>query len=301
MKKKSAILFDKGTLWNKIVKTAANALATGALLPTPTNYEFIEDGSVRFFVRILANLVLKDEEGKKQGKKGERINPFLPYERDLFVADISETHVAVLNKFNVVEHHLLIVTREFEDQEALLTVTDFEALGACLDEYDGLGFYNGGEAAGASQTHKHLQLVPLPLAPEDPRIPIEPLLKRAKFKGELGVVPGLPFIHVFVRLDERVASAQHAGSEKIFALYGKMLGYVGMKAPRANKGDRQSGPYCLIVTREWMLLVPRSCEFFKGISINSLGYAGALLVRNEEQMAVLKKYGPMTALKNVAL
>jgi ATP adenylyltransferase len=50
-----------------------------------------------------------------------------------------------------------------------------------------------------------------------------------------------------------------------------------------------------------MLLVPRSREFFEGISINSLGYAGALLVRNEEQLEVLKRCGPMTALKNTAL
>jgi ATP adenylyltransferase len=50
-----------------------------------------------------------------------------------------------------------------------------------------------------------------------------------------------------------------------------------------------------------MLLVPRSREFYKDISINSLGYAGALLVRSEKQMAVLKSCGPMTALKSTAV
>ncbi|HBY78640.1 MAG TPA: phosphorylase, partial [Cyanobacteria bacterium UBA11148] len=30
------------------------------------------------------------------------------------------------------------------------------------------------------------------------------------------------------------------------------------------------------------------------------GFAGALLVRNEQQMKMLKEYGPMTILKNVA-
>jgi ATP adenylyltransferase len=301
MKMKSSILLDKGTLWKKIVETTANALATGALLPIPTNYEFIEDGGVRFFVRILSNLTAKDEERKKQGEKGERINPFLPFERDLFVADISETHVAVLNKFNVVEHHLLIITREFEEQETFVTQEDCEAFGACLAEFEGLGFYNGGEAAGASQPHKHLQLVPLPLAPEGPRTPVEPLLQAAIFKGELGMVPGFPFLHAFVRLDKGVISTRHTGAEEIFALYCKMLRQVGLKAPSANRRERQSGPYCLIVTREWMLLVPRSREFFEDISINSLGYAGALLVRNEEQMAALKRCGPMTALKRAAL
>jgi ATP adenylyltransferase len=50
-----------------------------------------------------------------------------------------------------------------------------------------------------------------------------------------------------------------------------------------------------------MLLVPRSREFFEGISINSLGFAGALLVRNESQLHILTQRGPMSALKEVAL
>src|SRR5512139_1044597 len=219
MEMKSVILFDKGTLWKKIVKTSANALATGALVPIPTEYEFIEDGGVRYFVRILSNLVRKDEEKKKQAKEDGGANPFLPYEEALYVADVSESHVAVLNKFNVVDHHLLIVTRKFEEQETLLTLSDFEALMACMAEYDSLGFYNGGAAAGASQSHKHLQLVPLPLTPEGPGIPIEPLLARARFKCVLGVLPGFPFLHVFVRLGERMISTQHAGAEEIFTTY----------------------------------------------------------------------------------
>ncbi|MDA8432406.1 MAG: hypothetical protein M0Z60_05510, partial [Nitrospiraceae bacterium] len=162
------ILLRRGTLREALMKTTENALAAGALLPVPTGYEFVEDGGVRFFVRVLENLSRKDVEKKKQEREGRPVNPFLPYEKDLFVADISETHAAILNKFNVVEHHLLVVTREFEDQETLLTPPDCEALWACLQEYDGLGFYNGGEAAGASQRHKHLQVVPLPLAPEGP-------------------------------------------------------------------------------------------------------------------------------------
>lgn len=284
-----------------IVKVASNALATGALHPIPTDYEFIEDRGVRFFVRILSNLARKDEEREKVQKEGKKASPFLPYEQDLFVANISKSHVAVLNKFNVVDNHLLIVTREFEDQETLLTREDFEALDTCMDEYDGLGFYNGGTAAGASQSHKHLQLVPLPLTPEGVKIPIEPLLQEAKLEGALGIIPGFTFLHVFARLDADLISPGRVPGENLFAIYREMLRHVGMKAPDAQVRKRQSGPYCLIVSRAWMLLVPRSKEFFEGISINSLGYAGALLIGNELQMQVLRRYGPMMALKNVAL
>ena len=48
-------------------------------------------------------------------------------------------------------------------------------------------------------------------------------------------------------------------------------------------------------------MVPRSAEFFEGISINSLGFAGALLVKNADEMEILRRYGPFTALKSVAI
>lgn len=41
---------------------------------------------------------------------------------------LSATHTAVLNKFNVLQQHLLIVTYRCEQQEVLLTGADFEAL-----------------------------------------------------------------------------------------------------------------------------------------------------------------------------
>jgi ATP adenylyltransferase len=34
--------------------------------------------------------------------------------------------------------------------------------------------------------------------------------------------------------------------------------------------------------------------------VNSLGFAGAMLVRNEQQLELLKQYNPMTILRNVA-
>lgn len=298
------MLFQKGTLWQQIVGVTEKALLTGALLPVVTGHEFVADSGIFFFVRILSGLRLKDEARKLQENEllftGKQLNPFLPYENDLFVADISDTHVAILNKFNVLEHHLLIITRDFEDQETLLTLRDFQALWTCMPEYHGLGFYNGGVAAGASQPHKHLQLVPLPLAPEGPRVPIEPLLAAAKFDGAFGTVPAFPFLHVFAHIESGIVGSPPDAAEKTFELYCAMLRRVGMTFPGREGLQRQSGPYCLIVTRDWMLLVPRSREFFGSISINSLGFAGALLVRNEEQMKRVKSCGPMMVLREVA-
>jgi len=54
-------------------------------------------------------------------------NPFLPYEEALWVAHLSTSHTLLLNKFNVVRHHLLVVTRAFEPQSAPLSAGDLAA------------------------------------------------------------------------------------------------------------------------------------------------------------------------------
>jgi len=54
-------------------------------------------------------------------------NPFLPYDEALWVAHLSARHTLLLNKFNVVRHHLLVVTRAFEPQAAPLSAGDLGA------------------------------------------------------------------------------------------------------------------------------------------------------------------------------
>ena len=117
----------------------------------------------------------------------------------MFVNHLAPSHYILLNKFQLLAGHVLLVTRRFEHQERLLTVEDFVALITCLSEVDGLGFYNGGIQAGASQARKHLQLVPLPLAPEvAARVPLEQIITRG----------ALPFRHAFAALPGLQAMAE---------------------------------------------------------------------------------------------
>jgi sulfate adenylyltransferase (ADP) / ATP adenylyltransferase len=298
------LMLEPGTLWAKVTARTQHALQCGALLSIPTKSEFVEQNGVRFLVRILSNLVRKDEAKQKQDKatvnSGKEFNPFLPYEEDLFVTDISETHLCLLNKFNVVDYHLLIITREFEEQESLLTEADFAAMWACLAQFDGLAFYNGGKLAGASQRHKHLQIVPLPFAANERQIPIEPLLKSASFqgtKGTVGTITDFPFVNAFTRFDSNWVKSPLEAGKLTLSRYHALLHAVGLH----SSDERQAGAYNLLAAREWMLIVPRSQESFDSISINSLGFAGALLVRNEQQMQILKDYGAMNVLRDVAV
>lgn len=292
------IILEPETLWHRVKQQTKYALNCGALLSIPTEFEFVEQDGVNFLVRILSNLARKNAAKKKQDKQaaaGKDFNPFLPYEQDLFVSEISNTHVCILNKFNVVDYHLLIITRDFEEQESLLTLADFAAMWACLGGMDGLAFYNSGKLAGASQRHKHLQLVPLPFTASQPQIPIAPLLTLAN-QDKITTIPGLPFIHAFASLQPAWVDSPLIGAEATLAIYHDLLRAVGLGVV---DGDKPGGAYNLLATREWMMIVPRSQEHFHTISVNSLGFAGALLVKNETEMQLLKQHGPMTILKEV--
>ena len=290
-------------LWQKVITATQHALSTGALHSLPTECELVEQDEIKFVVRILDSLRRKDKTKKQQKQKqkasGGTFNPFLPYEEDLFVADLSQTHVCLLNKFNVVDHHLLLITREFEAQEDLLNVADFTAMWQVLREIDGLGFYNGGKLAGSSQPHKHLQVVPYPFAPNSTRIPMEKVIASSRLVDDHHIVTSdhLPFQHAIAFFNSLVERSPLEAAKITLDYYYQLLNTVGLE----NSGPKQSGAYNLLITREWMLVVPRSRDSFKSISINSLGFAGALLVKNEKQRQTLLKYKPMNILKKVAV
>jgi ATP adenylyltransferase len=212
-------------------------------------------------------------------------NPFLPPDAPLYLGDVSPTHFALLNKYHVIENHLLVVTREYVDQEVLLDLADFEALAASMPpDMPAIGFYNGGRGSGASQPHKHLQVVTLPLSPRA-EIPMAALLE--------GTAPRLPFAHAFVRIESRDPAALHA-------CYRELLKRAGLGALTGHHPERQSHPYNVVIARDWMLLVPRSRERFEGIPLNSLAFVGAMFVRHEEQLQAVRRMGPMAILAQAA-
>lgn len=295
-------LLRPGALGPALAQRALHALACGAMHPIETREEIVHQAGVDFIVRRVSSLERKEDAKTRNEGAARPADPFLPHEPDLFVADVSDTHFALLNKFNVIERHLLIVTRAFVHQETLLDAADFEALAACMAEVDGLAFYNGGSAAGASQMHKHLQLVPLPLITGGPDVPVEPLFAAADADAGQGMlrIPGFPFRHAFAWLQAGMFGAPEAAAAHLSRLYRDMLAAVGL-APAPQAGARQAGPYNLLATRRWMLLVPRSREMFDSVSVNSLGYAGSMFVRDESQMQVLRRGGPMAVLRETAI
>lgn len=295
--------FQPGTLWHAVLARTRHALGRGALRPIETETRIIEQQGIPFLVRVATNLRRKDAARTQQTASsqaaGKPVDPFQPYEEDLFVADISPTHFCLLNKYNVIDHHLLIVTREYADQEQLIDLQDFAALSTCLAEIDGLGLYNAGATAGASQPHKHLQIVPVPLAANAAPIPIERAFEHLPPGGGVTQSDKLPFRHAFAWLDPSRGSRPSAAAEETFRLYGRMLAAVGIEGVADGTVVRQSAAYNLLMTRRWLLLVPRSTECFEGISVSALNFAGSLFVRDEHQLRIVEERKPLTVLTDV--
>ena len=287
---------DNDSWWSKIKTATKKAIETGALSPIPTKSQIIEQSNIPFVVRIIDNLARKEKATKKQ-KKDKNFNPFLPYDENLYVGDITPSHVAILNKFNVVDHHLLIVTREFESQDDVLNIDDFSALWSVLSEMDGLAFYNGGKSAGSSQPHKHLQLVPYPLADGVKTAPIDNLILSNKKNEEIITLLEFPFVHkvAFLPSDENLSIDDLA--QVSCELYLQLLKLVGISIEE----NKPSQHYNLLVTKEWMTIVPRSQESFANIPVNSLGFSGTFLVKNQEGLDKFKVYQPLDILKEVGV
>lgn len=286
-------------LRDRIQTCSQRALACGALQPIATDYSFLEANGLRFLLRVLANVARKEKVTQAAKRRDPNFNPFLPYDPDLFVCDLSTSHVCLLNKFNVVDDHVLIVTRAFESQNHWLTIADFEALAVGLDQIDGLGFYNGGTAAGASQPHKHLQLVPLPLLPTGEALPVEAAIATVDVPTPLlNPLPQFEFRHSLVQFDWPLTGTQ------LHQYYRQLLIAVGFVEPGAialPPGQEQTGAYNLLITRRWMLLIPRQRDDCHGISVNALGFAGTLFVKNANQQAQLTRLGPLALLQHVAV
>ena len=299
----------------KIRAVSAAARESGALKSIETDFTlvpFSPDTSSSslapsFLVRVLKNLRRKDEATSRDVtasvgndsdiKPGNRFNPFLPYEEDMYVCHVPPAHVLLLNKFNVVSDHTLLVTSAYEEQNSLLTQSDFRALWNVLSDFDALAFYNGGRIAGASQHHKHLQLLPRTHAPFDD------LIADASEDSNHFNVSNFPFMHAAADVADCISCDSEDAAKLSMGRYTQMLTDLAREldidATGAEREGRQPFEYNMLATRRWMMVVPRREECFSGMSVNALGFVGCLLVRDNEQMQIIQREGPMNVLKHV--
>lgn len=284
-----------GELWARVREQARRALEAGAMVPLATRGEVIREADVPFSLRRVSTLREKEAAGRRKTR-----NPFLPPDPELIVGALSPTHVAVLNRFPVLPYHLLAVTREYEEQELPLTSADFDALARLLVSIDGLAFYNSSPEAGASQAHRHLQIVPFPVGDGPAPTPIEGVLSGIAADPSRATLPIYAFRHAVAPLPETAWCSEHPVERAAQAM---ALAYraLARRAGVALTAGQAASPYNLLVTRRWMMIVPRSRERFEGVSVNALGFAGSFLVRDREQLEVVRSHGPLAVLRGVAI
>lgn len=279
-----------------IDRIIARAQASGDLQHIETEQTTIPTPVGDFLVRWVSSLQHKNSLTKPAMNPAARdFNPFLAPEPALVISRLAPDHVCLLNKFPVIDRHLLIITRQFEAQTAPLGPGDFQALATVLEDLGGLGFYNGGTEAGASQGHKHLQWIPESRQSSNFIALTQALEHHADCTQGTYRHPALPFRHVFIRLTGASNALATPLADTLHAAYLDACRHVAIDA-----GAAALAPYNLLVDRRWMLLVPRSRESFEGISVNALGFAASLFVRERGQLARIRETGPLALLRAVA-
>lgn len=295
-----------------IAQRTNSALASGDLSPLQTSETVVEQSGLRFIVRWAEALARKDAakaaaasapEASSSaaaavilpgGPRDPNFNPFLNPDPALTVGPIGSQHTIVLNKFPVCLHHLVLARREFAEQLTPLELCDFEVLAELLCTLGGLGFYNGGAAAGASQRHKHVQWVPA--QPGNASLAqLAASLPSSAAQHEVYQHPSLPMVHALLKVEVGLGADPQASAASMLAAYELGRKHLGLQ-PGA---DGLLPSFNMLVGNGWMLLVPRSQEHFEGISINALSFGGTIYVRQPEQVEHIRCTGPLQVLASV--
>lgn len=260
--------------------------------------------------------------GSKNGAgapKAARRDPFETPEEVLVIERaLSPTHYLQLNKFPIIDDHLLVVTTAFEPQTDVPTLADFEALATTLAAIDGFVFYNCGANSGASQPHKHFQLLPrdnLKASAGDAlahEIPMESLIETAIPSA---ATPALEPKQLPAPLDSAaivVARLPDGWCDRaadvgaVLQCYEAMLSACGLPLSRDgidHCADKAHPSHNMVMTRSWMLVAARECEpaAETGLGCNACGFGGFFLVRDAAQLEALRQRGPSRALLDLCV
>lgn len=306
------------------------AVIAGSVFYFPSTIEKHNEAGAEFEICLCPALLKKpvlptphfDGEDKPPSeKRPAHKDPFAPpYEEPLVVGELVDEeiegdHVFLLNKFSVVAHHFMMVSREYESQASPLSPGDlvhaYKVLVAGRNAGKHLfAFYNCGDKSGASQPHKHVQF--LPIGPEGP--PIERLAKAERIEDPRRpfFISALPYAHHILRLPQALSSQTPAElADTMIHAYLNLLDLVVTTA-RHQPPERQSTAaglpsYNVILTLEHLHLIPRYQESHtlretgERLNINSLGFAGLLLVKCDQELAAVKAEGVCSILRGVAM
>ncbi|GAA6012630.1 hypothetical protein JCM11491_005460 [Sporobolomyces phaffii] len=311
-------------LSQKIKQQYAQAVKAGSVLFTESEVVELDDEQTGIPFEVRYAPALAHKPNKADGDAGDKPrDPFAPpYQPDLFVAedvvkedehDQGESFVVLLNKFCVTPRHFLLVTKEFVKQTTPLSPVEVFAAYSILKQLGTrekhLAFFNCGPESGASQPHKHLQFIPLSNGvapfdafidsnrPSDPRACFQLPLPYANFTALLDVPPAASDVAAYL-------------GDRFLQLLDLMIDHLRRLAEHSpdlfpDGAVRLSNlSYNVVVTTSYLHLVPRRRETFetrsgRDISVNALGFAGMVLVKDEAALDDVKEIGVVRVLEGV--
>jgi sulfate adenylyltransferase (ADP) / ATP adenylyltransferase len=269
------------TLWQLALACSERAESNGALVPLST--ESLDLGIDPFVLRRLVSRTPKHLRAE-----GPKPNPFLPWDPALEVSRLGDSHVVLLNKYPVQRGHLLVIPTSWKPQSGWLEPADWQALVAVHADTQGLWFFNSCAAAGASQPHRHLQLLPRPR--QASTCPLEDYYTGLMQRSD--ALQAAPWRCAISPCPAPLSA------EGLAALYLEHCSQLELGHPAHQNAPGH--PYNLLLTDRWLVTVRRTQEHCRGFSINALGFAGYLLATSSSDLVWLKAEGPWALLRQVA-
>ncbi|KAH6606893.1 hypothetical protein Trco_006046 [Trichoderma cornu-damae] len=327
---------------HELVKAAfAKALSANELHYFPTQVAILRVNSIPFQLRFSPSLANKPKGPPPDASQPRKpFDPFAHPPASLFIADLGPSHYLVLNKFAVVPEHFILATKEYKLQTHVLEESDLEATLACIEAYerarqssnhegeaasgrggksqdDGLfAFFNGGEHSGASQPHRHIQLLPVSRMKDglDDDASWDVLAQQAS------MIQKAPFVAFSEPIDTETSPADlHAA---YLRLYGKacraVARHAGAAAPSVDDipttGEAKIS-YNMAMTRDTLVICPRLSEGSEigggpdgsaaigSLALNGTVLAGTALVKSEAEWDALKTSpgGLLAVLKGIGV
>ncbi|OAA39575.1 Histidine triad-like motif protein [Beauveria brongniartii RCEF 3172] len=320
----------------ELIKAAfAKALSNGDLFYFATHAQDVRVGALTFQLRFSPSLTNKPKAPpKREAAETTPSKPFDPFAYTtppppLFVSDIGPAHFLVLNKFAIVPGHFILATRAYKPQTDVLEADDLHATLACLRAYqeaaspaplssdndddgeDGalFAFFNCGEHSGASQPHRHIQMLPVTAMREG--LPADSTWRvLATQINEGGAAAPFMTFSQRITLD---TSQEHLHAAYL-RLYAQAVRAVKGKESEVSTTGEAAISYNLAMTRDRLVLCPRRAEgdvvrdpdtgdVVGEVSLNGTMLAGTALVKAEAEWEALCKdpRALTTVLKSVGI
>ncbi|KAF9263369.1 hypothetical protein L218DRAFT_1035124 [Marasmius fiardii PR-910] len=309
----------------KIPSQYEKALASGDLFFFPSSVSRHSESNIGYEIRLCPALQKKPQlppqfssdiaaETPKNGSKPP-FDPFSPpYNTGLFVGylrDQGQDEEEYLNKYCVVPEHFLLVTKDFRSQSSPPSPRDlvnaYALIVAARKKHKNItAFYNCGELSGASQAHKHLQLVEI----EDDGPPIETIARQIRLEtpDKPFSITRLPYANHVIRFPSHLSTSHpDLVEDTLTQSFVSLLDLAISSIRYESDYPKGKASYNVILTLEHMHIIPRRTDTYTlsstggTLNINSLGFAGMFLVKSDEELEAVKKEGLTKILRAVGV